>query len=95
MPHIPTTDLNVSNLRIVELVNPNTPGELIPQFEELSDESLQYVVGGSLGCITTTTTVGGHTVTTKVCGDDIPNNAALSSTEMIGADTSEITRFDP
>lgn len=95
MPHIPTTDFNASNLKIGEFVNPNTPGEGTPQFEELSDESLQYIVGGAAyGCVSSTSTLpDGSTVTTKICGPQIKDVAASFQAEMIGADTSEITRI--
>lgn len=51
MAQIHVTDLDPSDSRFAEPVNPTTAEELLPQFDELSDEELQYIVGGGL-CMT-------------------------------------------
>lgn len=71
MTHIQMTDRNPSDFGTVEPINPTTK-ELSAQFDELSDEDLQDVVGGRVaaldGCTTTTTTSSdGVTVTTTTC----------------------------
>jgi hypothetical protein len=58
MARIQITDINASDLGIVEPVKPTTREELPAQFDELSsaqldelsDEDLQYVVGGCCCC---------------------------------------------
>jgi hypothetical protein len=76
MAHIQMTDRNLSNFGITEPVNSTIAGELFAQFEELSDEDLQYFVGGTpslsdddgVTCVTTITEYpDGTKVTQIVC----------------------------
>lgn len=57
--------------QMVNCVNPTVAEELSASLDELSDENLQYIVGGRYaldGCTTTTTTSSdGVTVTTTTC----------------------------
>jgi hypothetical protein len=83
MAHIQMSDCNPSDFGIIEPVNPTIAGGLFAQcdeLDELSDEDLQYFVGGTLSlsaddgvvCVTTTTTTTTSdgtttTVTETVC----------------------------
>jgi len=65
--------MNKKNLesQMVNSVNPTAAEELSAPFDELSDEDLQYCVGGKImadACTTTTTTSNGTTTTTTTCG---------------------------